>query len=80
MDERRALAEIRRSTSITVVAIPSFDQNTEVPYTPTSLETAKKMLEIAGVGSGDVVYDLGCGDARILILAVELFKAKKTIG
>ena len=44
------------------------------------METAKRMLEIAEVGPGDVVYDLGCGDARILILAVELFKAKKAVG
>jgi len=59
---------------------PRLDPNIEVPYIPTSLETARRMLEMAEVGSKDVVYDLGCGDARIPILAVELFKAKKAIG
>lgn len=81
MEERRALTEVRRrSTSISIFAAPSSDQSYDVPYIPTSLETAKRMLEIAEVGLGDVVYDLGCGDARILILAAELFKAKKAVG
>lgn len=35
---------------------------------------------MARVGSEDVIYDLGCGDARILITAVEEFGAKKAIG
>jgi tRNA A58 N-methylase Trm61 len=42
--------------------------------------TTRKMLELAQVKPWDVVYDLGCGDARILILAVNLFKARKAVG
>jgi tRNA A22 N-methylase len=38
------------------------------------------MLEIAEVGPDDTLYDLGCGDARILITAVEKFGAKKAVG
>jgi ribosomal protein L11 methylase PrmA len=38
------------------------------------------MLEVADVGSGDVVYDLGCGDGRILFMAVEEFDAKRAVG
>lgn len=38
------------------------------------------MLEIADVGPKDVVYDLGCGDGRILIMATKLFNARKAIG
>ncbi len=38
------------------------------------------MLELAEVGPGDVVYDLGCGDARILIMAVRKFKADRAVG
>jgi len=34
------------------------------------------MLEIGKVGPGDLVYDLGCGDGRILIAAVKDFKAR----
>jgi len=52
----------------------------DVPFVPTSVDTARRMLEIAGVGPEDVVYDLGCGDGRILITAVKEFKAKKAVG
>ena len=38
------------------------------------------MLELAQVGPEDVVYDLGCGDARILIMAVKEYGAKKAVG
>jgi tRNA1(Val) A37 N6-methylase TrmN6 len=38
------------------------------------------MLEIAQVSSDDVLFDLGCGDGRILIAAVKDFGAKKAVG
>lgn len=47
----------------------------DVPYVPTSPETVEAMLELAGVKPGDVVYDLGCGDGRIVIAAAEKFGA-----
>jgi ubiquinone/menaquinone biosynthesis C-methylase UbiE len=34
------------------------------------------MLKLAGVGPGDVVYDLGCGDGRIVIAAAQTFGAR----
>ena len=55
-------------------------QRFEVPYVPTSEETVKRMLEIAEVGPGDMAYDLGCGDGRIPIMAVEEFGAKGAVG
>lgn len=42
----------------------------DVPYVPTPPEVVAKMLEMGSVGSGDLVYDLGCGDGRIVIAAV----------
>ena len=51
-----------------------------VPYVPSPIPVVRKMLELAKVGPGDVVYDLGCGDGRILIAAVKEFGAKKAIG
>ena len=33
-----------------------------------------------GLKEGDVVYDLGCGDGRIVITAVKNYKAKKGVG
>ena len=38
------------------------------------------MLEIADVEPKDVVFDLGCGDGRILIMATKLFNARKAVG
>ena len=43
----------------------------DVPYEPSSGEVVGTMLEIAGVGKDDFVYDLGCGDGRIVIAAVQ---------
>ena len=47
-----------------------------VPFVPTPLEVAQKMLEIAKVQPDDVVYDLGSGDGRIVILAAQKFGAR----
>jgi SAM-dependent methyltransferase len=41
----------------------------DVPYVPTPQPVVDKMLEMAKVRAGDVVYDLGCGDGRIVITA-----------
>jgi hypothetical protein len=46
-----------------------------VPFVPTPMEVAQKMLEIAKVQPDDVVYDLGSGDGRIVILAAQKFGA-----
>ena len=45
-------------------------------YEPTPIEVVHAMLELAQVHSGDVVYDLGCGDGRIVIEAVARFGAR----
>jgi uncharacterized protein (TIGR03000 family) len=38
------------------------------------------MLKLAKVGKDDVVYDLGCGDGRIVVTAVKKFNAKRGVG
>ena len=43
----------------------------DVLYEPTSYGIAREMLNMAGVTSKDLVYDLGCGDGRIVILAAK---------
>ena len=43
----------------------------DVPYVPTNMDTVHKMLEMAAVKKGDVVYDLGCGDGRIVVTAAK---------
>ena len=41
----------------------------EAPYITTPEAVVKAMLDLAGVGPKDVVFDLGCGDGRIVITA-----------
>ena len=42
-----------------------------VPYVPTRPEIVQGMLDLAQVTKSDVVYDLGCGDGRIVIAAAK---------
>lgn len=41
------------------------------PYIPTPDDVVERMLELAEVGPDDVVYDLGCGDGRIVVAAAK---------
>lgn len=45
-------------------------------YEPTPEEVVTRMLELAEVKPGDVVYDLGCGDGRCVVLAAKKFGAR----
>ena len=47
----------------------------DVPYVPTTDDAVTAMLKLAGVKSTDTVYDLGCGDGRIVIAAAKQFGA-----
>ena len=46
------------------------------PWWPTSMKTVHKMLTLADVKPGDVVYDLGCGDGRTLVAAARHYGAQ----
>jgi precorrin-6B methylase 2 len=46
------------------------------PWVPTPRKLVPKMLTLAEVGPDDVVYDLGCGDGRIIIAAARHYGAK----
>lgn len=43
----------------------------DIEYVPTPQNVVDKMLEVAKVGKGDVLYDLGCGDGRIVVTAAK---------
>ncbi len=45
------------------------------PWLPTSKSKVRSMLKFAGVKEDDVVYDLGSGDGRIIIMAAKDFNA-----
>ena len=46
------------------------------PFVPSPMDVVDRMLRLAAVGEGDVVYDMGSGDGRIVIRAAEIFGAK----
>ena len=52
----------------------------DVIYVPTPPEVVAAMLKVAKVGPGDVIYDLGSGDGRIVIAAVKDFGAARGTG
>lgn len=43
----------------------------DVPYEPSSSESILAMIRLAKPGPEDVVYDLGCGDGRVVIEAIQ---------
>jgi SAM-dependent methyltransferase len=46
------------------------------PYVPTPPAVVEKMLEMARVDKDDTIYDLGCGDGRIVIMAAVKYGAR----
>jgi len=47
----------------------------KVPYVPSKNHVTKYILEKAKLKPGEKIYDLGCGDARVLIMAEKEYKA-----
>jgi tRNA A58 N-methylase Trm61 len=61
--------------------VPAYSQDKparepDVIYVPTPQEVVDKMLELADVRPGEVVYDLGCGDGRIPVTAAKRYGSK----
>lgn len=52
----------------------------DVPFVPTPPEVVSEMLRQAGVNSKDVLYDLGCGDGRIVVTAAKELKVRRAVG
>lgn len=48
----------------------------DVRYEPSEMEVVEAMLKLANVTKDDVVYDLGCGDGRIVITAAKEYGAR----
>lgn len=46
------------------------------PYEPTSMPLVEAMLQFAGVRRDELVFDIGSGDGRIVIMAAEIFGAR----
>ena len=52
----------------------------DVPYVPTPQELVDRMLKLGSVTAGDIHYDLGSGDGRIVVTAARDMKVKKGVG
>ncbi|MBL8941721.1 MAG: 50S ribosomal protein L11 methyltransferase [Myxococcales bacterium] len=48
----------------------------DIEYVPTPRNVVAKMLEVAAITKDDVVYDLGCGDGRLVIAAAKTYGAR----
>lgn len=63
---------------------PACAQDTEiekdVPYVPTPPEVVEAMLKLGKAHTGDVHYDLGCGDGRIVVTAIQKFHVARGTG
>lgn len=47
-----------------------------IPWQPTDMKRVRRMLEMSGLKPGEVLYDLGCGDGRILVCAAREYRAQ----
>jgi protein-L-isoaspartate O-methyltransferase len=59
---------------------PAPTLSPDVVYVPTPEAVVTTMMQLASVKPGDVVYDLGSGDGRIVITAIQKYGAQKGIG
>src|SRR5690606_6188540 len=57
--------------ALVMTALQTFAQkkDLDVPYVPTQQAVVDAMLDLAGLKAGDVHYDLGCGDGRMVTSA-----------
>src|SRR6516162_3548147 len=61
---------------VSLAAAQTERRQLDVPYVPTTEEAVRAMLKLADVKKTDIVYDLGCGDGRIVIAAAKTYGAR----
>ena len=81
-DERRRLlkwfgaATVTGLAGVPVLAADKPERALDVPYVPTPQGVVDRMLEMANVKKGDLLYDLGCGDGRMVVTAAKRYGAR----
>ncbi|MFO0841205.1 MAG: TIGR03000 domain-containing protein [Gemmataceae bacterium] len=79
--KRKIIVEAGKDVEVDfTVEDPDQKDDIVVRYVPTPQAVVDAMLKLGSVGKDDVVYDLGCGDGRIVITAVSKFGAKRGVG
>ena len=64
------------TAALTLVGQLQSPRQPDVIFVPTLESVADAMLQMAKITPGDVVYDLGSGDGRIVILAAQKYGAR----
>lgn len=71
---------VHRLLALILLALPvagqQFPAERLAPFVPSPQPVVERMLSAAELKPGEMVYDLGCGDGRILITAAREFRAK----
>ena len=80
VDERRSEDQDRKAPNWVRATFWGDHPDSLAPYVPSPLNIVREMLTLAKAGPGDVVYDLGCGDGRVLFTAMEEFKVAIAVG
>jgi SAM-dependent methyltransferase len=79
---RTALKGCALAIASCVTGAPAFAQGNsparqlDVPYVPTPQNVVDRMLQMARVGKNDLLYDLGCGDGRLVVTAARKYGAR----
>lgn len=73
------LAAVIAFTSILLITIGA-NAWWHMPYVPTPVSVAARMADMAECKTGDKVYDLGCGDGRVLMEAKRKYPGIKAVG
>lgn len=79
---RKAYVKAGETTTLDLTGAddPKQPDQVVVRYVPTPDAVVEKMLEMTKCGKNDVVFDIGCGDGRMVIAGVKKFGAKKGVG
>ena len=70
MTRSKTVAVRAGGTAVVDLTVDDPSDRARIIYVPTPQEVAEEMVKLAGVTSGDVIYEPGCGDARITIAAI----------
>ena len=76
---KRSINKLGLFVALALIAVPAAIAQKpliDVPYVPTPSAVVEEMLKVAHVGKDDVIYDLGCGDGRIVITAAQKYGAR----
>ena len=75
-----AIAVLTIAVLVTILVSGIVSNVHGAPFVPIKRQYLRPLLLWAGLSANDIFYDLGCGDARVLISAVKDFGVKKAIG